>query len=587
MDSMIDLIKELVDPTVEVPDSFYKAKRLVSKLGLSSMTAGKLACPYCMKKIKSFTFRHGRKNSWFDCHSCFLPPDQEFRRPRNAFIKNRTEYDGPPPSLSGYDIWEIVQDFPKVSKEPLYRLEGYDILHNWTKQSIFWELKYWPNNLLRHNIDIMHTEKNYFDTLFNTVMDVSGKTNDSPKARLDLPKYYKRRELHLQEGPNGNVFKRKPSFTFNLDQKRQIWFFDVMEHLPIHHVHEARLGGLVQTRWMYPFECDQSNWWAIIKTKPIERVKSENMLEIAYQNEMQIHHQLVDIDLVDSLNHSENIFEEVNITEEEAEWEGDEKTFEEGEWSSQHSVPAPTHVGPLHGSTTTHSSPIPMPPLSQDYQTIAGTSSHRPSSAVPSSSSHPRSHSDFTGSIGLMDLHLGGTPSGLGRMLELEKLQLIVFVGTSIAIGPVGKRTNRVRLGFILKPIWQEYLCYWNSEEYQLLSDKGKKVRASSKGGSLYTAGVVSMIVVEEKMDKYMQLVNEYRSTQPPESRGDTIPEHVEEELWQEIMGPTVRRILPPCIGNAVRATKGLGPLDDIESDEESDPVCAVEDAEDEDDDDE
>ena len=31
-------------------------------------------------------------------------------------------------------------------------------------------------------------------------------------------------------------------------------FFDVMEHLPIHLVQEACLGGSVQTRWMYPFE---------------------------------------------------------------------------------------------------------------------------------------------------------------------------------------------------------------------------------------------------------------------------------------------------------------------------------------------
>ena len=37
MDSMIDLIKELVDPDLEVPDSFYKEKRLVSKFGLSSV----------------------------------------------------------------------------------------------------------------------------------------------------------------------------------------------------------------------------------------------------------------------------------------------------------------------------------------------------------------------------------------------------------------------------------------------------------------------------------------------------------------------------------------------------------------------
>jgi len=37
MDSMIELMKELVDPNVEIPDSYYKANALVSKLGLSSI----------------------------------------------------------------------------------------------------------------------------------------------------------------------------------------------------------------------------------------------------------------------------------------------------------------------------------------------------------------------------------------------------------------------------------------------------------------------------------------------------------------------------------------------------------------------
>ena len=31
-------------------------------------------------------------------------------------------------------------------------------------------------------------------------------------------------------------------------------FFNVMEHLPMHLAEEAFLGGLVQYRWMYPFE---------------------------------------------------------------------------------------------------------------------------------------------------------------------------------------------------------------------------------------------------------------------------------------------------------------------------------------------
>jgi len=32
------------------------------------MTAGKLACPYCMENSKAFTLKHGQKTSFFDCH---------------------------------------------------------------------------------------------------------------------------------------------------------------------------------------------------------------------------------------------------------------------------------------------------------------------------------------------------------------------------------------------------------------------------------------------------------------------------------------------------------------------------------------
>ena len=31
-------------------------------------------------------------------------------------------------------------------------------------------------------------------------------------------------------------------------------FFDSMEHLPIHLPYEVKIDGLVQYRWMYPFE---------------------------------------------------------------------------------------------------------------------------------------------------------------------------------------------------------------------------------------------------------------------------------------------------------------------------------------------
>ena len=68
----------------------------------------------------------------------------------------------------------------------------------------------------------MHIEKNYFDNLFNTVMDVKGKTKDNPKARMDIKEYCKRKELWLQDLQNGKIVKPKASFSFTLDEKREI-----------------------------------------------------------------------------------------------------------------------------------------------------------------------------------------------------------------------------------------------------------------------------------------------------------------------------------------------------------------------------
>jgi len=43
----------------------------------------------------------------------------------------------------------------------------------------------------------MHTEKNVFENIFNTVMDVKGKTKDNIKARLDVALFCNRRNMEL------------------------------------------------------------------------------------------------------------------------------------------------------------------------------------------------------------------------------------------------------------------------------------------------------------------------------------------------------------------------------------------------------
>nr|GEU49243.1 DNA-directed RNA polymerase subunit beta' [Tanacetum cinerariifolium] len=175
-------------------------------------THGKLSCPYCLEKSKAFTLKHGKKTSFYNCHCQFLPRDHSFRRNKDGFIKGRVERDEPPPRLSGEEIWSRVLQYPK-------------------------DLPYWHTNLIRHNLDVMHMEKNIFDNIFNIIMDDNNNTKDNGKSRQDVKEYCKRRELELVSDVDGKVSKPKASFSLTKEQKQ-----------------EAGVGGPVQYRWMYPFE---------------------------------------------------------------------------------------------------------------------------------------------------------------------------------------------------------------------------------------------------------------------------------------------------------------------------------------------
>jgi len=306
-----------------------------------------------MNKSKAFSLKNGRKVTWFDCHRQFLPCNHVFRRNKEAFYKNRIENDYPPQRLSGEQVYEMVSSIPKSTEVRICNVIGHGHSHNWTKRSIFWDLPYWKNNLLRHNLDVMHIEKNVFENVIHTILDNKEKTKDNENARLDLAMYCHRKELLLKTNPNGKCMKPKAKFCLSNEQKNDvfewvkglkmpggyasnisrcvdskcaklygmkshdchifmecllpialralpepIWkpltelsqffrdlcssvlhedhllqmeqnipvilcklerifppaFFDSMEHLPIHLPSEARMGGPVQYRWMYPFE---------------------------------------------------------------------------------------------------------------------------------------------------------------------------------------------------------------------------------------------------------------------------------------------------------------------------------------------
>ena len=55
-----------------------------------------------------------------------------------------------------------------------------------TRRSTLWDLEYWKDLDLMHNLDVMHIEKNICDSIIGTPLNIEGKTKDTLKSRIDL-----------------------------------------------------------------------------------------------------------------------------------------------------------------------------------------------------------------------------------------------------------------------------------------------------------------------------------------------------------------------------------------------------------------
>ena len=65
----------------------------------------------------------------------------------------------------------------------------------------------------------MHIEKNVFENIFNTVIDVKGKTKDNIKARLDITLYCNRKNMEFVYDES---WVTKPRASFVLEKNAQL-----------------------------------------------------------------------------------------------------------------------------------------------------------------------------------------------------------------------------------------------------------------------------------------------------------------------------------------------------------------------------
>ncbi|CAL8991583.1 unnamed protein product [Prunus brigantina] len=131
-------------------------------------TKGYMACPVCKENLTSSW--HAGKVCYLG-HRRWLSWDHEWREKDKEFDGN-TEHRLRPREWSGDEILEQLNrlDFSPFGKTVTRTRPATHL--NWTHKSMFFELPYWSKLKLRHNLDVMHVEKNVFDTLVGTILDI-------------------------------------------------------------------------------------------------------------------------------------------------------------------------------------------------------------------------------------------------------------------------------------------------------------------------------------------------------------------------------------------------------------------------------
>ena len=127
------------------------------------------------------------------------------------------------------DVVMEDDDYPSEGDdENLAGTEGF------SRRSIFFDLEYWKDHDIRHNLDVMHVEKNVTETLLGTILSVKGSSNkDTVKAREELKVHLNlKRKLWMKdvEGSNKRLMPKAP---FALGKEEKEAFFRTLKTLKV------------------------------------------------------------------------------------------------------------------------------------------------------------------------------------------------------------------------------------------------------------------------------------------------------------------------------------------------------------------
>lgn len=187
---------------------------------------------------------HNGKKTCFLGHRRFLNEDHVYRYDEASF-NGRIELREPPVQPSGSVISTITEsihtEYGKLQKQKSEKkrkkrnedeevpedIYEHSVEKTFKKRSVFFQLEYWETLLVRNNLDIMHIEKNVFDNIVHTILDVDKRSKDNLNSRLDLKAMNIRDGLHVNlTGPKAVI----PRAIYQMEKQGKNNFLKVVKY---------------------------------------------------------------------------------------------------------------------------------------------------------------------------------------------------------------------------------------------------------------------------------------------------------------------------------------------------------------------
>ncbi|KAK9286695.1 hypothetical protein L1049_015098 [Liquidambar formosana] len=227
LEPLVDDLKELWNNGVEVYDAFTKSMFNLKAILMWTIndfpayrnlagcpTKGKLACPICSLNTCLEWLKWSHKFTYM-CHRQFLAPTHPFQKKKSWFDGNH-ENRGKPRPLTGSEVLRAVKDIENnwgKKIKPIVNVLGKKIKKRKKRKT-------GKALLLRHNLDVMHIEKNVCENIIGTLLHLKKKSKDGLNSRRDLEKMSIRHELHAKDVGNKKYILPTAPHTFSKKEKQ-------------------------------------------------------------------------------------------------------------------------------------------------------------------------------------------------------------------------------------------------------------------------------------------------------------------------------------------------------------------------------